>query len=151
MNENMKAWLRELRTTDKEQGKDALCNVVRSADPDTGRFDKFSYAFCCLGVGQAMLGTEPSVMVSHGMSLASREFVEWLGLEVPSGGESRTEDVAYDLVVDWPESYSPSRHPTRKLFSTVTCSRLNDDYKLTFSQIADVIEYFGIKEAEYTE
>lgn len=157
--ENMAAWVAELRTTDRLQGHGAL----HSFDPEGDE----PAQFCCLGVGCEVamvrgqvftLGAEDGES-SFGMlrlyddrsDLAPISFGRWLGFSYTELTAQNNGDFLLDWPVEWlrptaPESWAQSGTKGGETPVTKTSFRLsilNDD-GLTFAQIADLIEYFGI-------
>ena len=146
--EHVRQWTRRLRSGDIDQTRGHL------VDPTGPR-----PAMCCLGVGAQEAGIPFQVSDDgrHGFfpvgdggrtnSLPPTEFHLWLGLNVPV---SET----YDVVVDWPEGMTVLCQepdvPDGWYESPIdgdevaTCSGLNDS-GFTFSQIADLIDYFGVR------
>ena len=138
--ENLKRWTHELRTTKRPQAREQL--AARKSDG--------SYAYCCLGIGERLVGRSPGSMTHEGCP--STSFVKWLGVDVPSievyneemGHDPDEADYrTWDLELDWPAELSPRDFG----FDAVTAVHLNDTMHLTFPQIADCVDYFGIKEA----
>lgn len=134
MNENLKAWIHELRTTDKYQGQEYLVSSGRSSNGDNP-------SFCCLGIGELLRGASFTEMLHSDAAYVTRDFVDWLGIAVEDEPDD-WKSYSYDLAIDWPRSIVH-----RDSSVGATCVWLNDNAKLTFSQIADVIEYFGIRSA----
>lgn len=136
--DNINKWVEFLRTTDLPQGQKRL----RSEE-----------GYCCLGIGCVVAGIEAvSDFDRHAFgehrcdSLAPYEFMEWLGISY----DPEYSDQEFDLVIDWPEEMTlrVSRYSSSDIqaeYSGVwTLAKLNDS-GFTFAQIADVIEYFGIR------
>lgn len=86
--------------------------------------------------------------------LPPAEFHDWLGLANEGGV------LGGDVYLDWPVEYQtlttqgpkPSEsypgHRTQPLNqAAMTCANLNDSLRLSFPQIADMIDYFGVKSA----
>lgn len=128
--ENFNAWLEELRTTDKKQGREIL------KDADGG--------YCCLGIGCVLMGLEETV-TEDGVKfdgvdlLAPPAFFEWLGVSWPGPNDG----TQADLWPDWGEvgtlldrEFDPIEH--------ISASNLNDG-GFTFAQIADIFAYFGVQ------
>lgn len=155
MNErHIKAWTERLRHPEQNvrQGERRLCIM-----PEEG-----IYYMCCLGVGADMV---PSVVrESYGdpetgetlsydgvSTLAPRSFIEWLGLDFTA--DSSRDDEGYDLYVDWPEGLDYSTRGEGSMddyqpyfidTNTGSLAALNDS-GFTFKQIADIIDYFGVR------
>jgi hypothetical protein len=135
---NFQAWLTELWTTDKEQGKSQLAAAGK---------------YCCLGLGSCLVpkmpvAVESNLEVRFGAnevkSLAPLEFIEWLGLEMD---ESTRESDEFDIVLDIENHYHVKGSYA---FDPVSASNLND-WGFTFPQIADLFNYFGVFEVQGIE
>jgi len=128
--------------------------------------------WCCLGIGCEVAGVEAVPLSEWGpdgtettlqfmfgkqeaMMLAPAELVEWLGFTIPM----KNPGTGYDFAIDWPRDqkepwrwatpYNVAFNYTEYVMidaDTATLSALNDE-GFTFAQIADLIDYFGIKEA----
>jgi hypothetical protein len=149
--DNVRRWTAALRSGEYEQTTSML--AIQDGD---------SVAYCCMGVGCVVAGpdevphetiTYPSAVygftdtVKHSFGdgsceeLPPTEFHAWLGIE----GEMDNDDV----YIDWPEEYvrlsegSPRGGLSRAVMS---CANMNDSFNLTFEQIADMIDYFGIRD-----
>lgn len=152
--ENVARWLWELRHGDHEQAR-ARLGVLYSGM--AGHHS--SRGYCCLGVGCLVAEvevTERGDYLGFGRFRATLtapvEFHRWLGVvdedRSLNGGEA-------DIYIDWPDSVgSGDIHYDRREddyeadsngIMEWTASALNDECSLTFSQIADVIEYFGLR------
>lgn len=139
--EHFDQWLHELRTTTSGQGQSQLMWTQAG--------ERY---YCCLGLGCEVMGLEPHVELdsefpSYGARraqlLAPVEFIVWLGLDPnsPSFRDHERSQGEFDVRVDYPEALcmqDDSNPPS--------AAGMNDS-GFTFSQIADVFEYFGIKEA----
>jgi hypothetical protein len=161
--ENFKAWLREMRTTDKAQTDGVLCRIL----------DDGTKGYCCLGLGSLLVpgihveevengwmddgeGGESEVYFGETAEkeLAPIEFIDWLG--ITTAEESNN---GYDVAYDWPADLTwqgvKSNQENRPLTpggigvnaGLCTAASLNDD-GFTFEQIADIFEYFGIREQQ---
>jgi hypothetical protein len=92
-------------------------------------------AFCCLGVERVISGCE---IVPNGKYGRCR----WVDRTRRIQGSEYDIRLEYENLFDWLRNnfilcdYSPEFRVATSLFIT-----LNDDYRLTFSQIADVIDY----------
>jgi hypothetical protein len=134
-------WLHELRTTDKPQARLALADRAENG-----------MGFCCLGIGCMVMGLEPQfeklnerdntyvegtpddfdrVAFDGEQALAPEAFGEWLGLQWS------VNDPVLAIPVEYDHAGSHSQ---------VTCARLNDDWHLSFNQIADMVAYFGFRD-----
>lgn len=69
--------------------------------------------------------------------LAPQEFVEWLGLTMPPGSPG------VDLPIDIPIDHLGRRDREGVMSVSWSCAGLNDQ-GFTFTQIADIIDYFGL-------
>lgn len=127
---NWNAWINELRTTDKEQGRGQLCEVGVDGVK----------RYCCLGLGSARVPgirmefhpTFPDAtqgdMFFDGSSLyAPPAFLDWLGLSGNTNG---------DVHVRIPGGVRGSTQ------QVIPVSSMNDS-GFTFAQIADTLAYFG--------
>lgn len=151
--ENLKVWTTDLRTTDANQAKGKL--AIGHID-DQGRLDA---DFCCLGRGCMAMGLKPNVahyseviQFGRAVSLPPAEFHVWLGLyeteaealpalQGPGGG--RTE---FEVMIDWTDnSGEVIEFRDEGLAADCGASGLNDAWDLTFDQIADVLDWFGIR------
>lgn len=152
MNEpHVRQWTTVLRSTPSPQVTGTLVDEV----VDTS--GHLVPGFCCLGIGQKVAGIplnhsedpdpdegERRWQFTEGDDLPSERFLRWLGVDRVEGfGDS-------DVDVDWPvELVDREGYPY--LASNVspggglTCASLNDTTKLTFAQIADVVDYFGVR------
>lgn len=138
---SFRAWIATLRHTTLEQGRQQLFPRVRAGEPVSA---------CCLGVGTmkacAGQGVELNdVMLAY--TLAPNVFFEWLGLTSESPAYS-----AGDVLLDW-GTHLPSLRPREDTFPShgrVSAAWLNDTAGLTFAQIADCLDYFGLHGEEET-
>lgn len=122
MNENLERWLNFLATTTLPQTTGQLLErgFDSTGEPET--------AYCCLGIGEGLRRGMDNVPAA---SLATQQFGEWLGI-----GPSQ------DPRINFPDDM---RDRDGALLWHTTCSRLNDDLRLSFPQIADTIRYFGLR------
>lgn len=145
MNENFNAWIETLRTTDLSQAHGTLSTGIVT---DQG----ITLGYCCLGVACTMTTLGEPYLRSREMLPAP--VAEWLGLGGYWKGDGtcsapredqwqaflQNDSDGVDIYLDIPlEIFTPSgRHiPT-------SCAEFND-HGFTFSQIADIITYFGVK------
>lgn len=152
--ENEARWLYELRHGNHEQAR-AQLGVLYS----TPAGHHSSRGYCCLGVGCLVAEIEVTERGDYlhfgrfGANLtAPVEFHRWLGV-VPE--DRSLNGIEADIYIDWPDSPGSGEiHYDRREddndadnqgFMMWTASALNDECHLTFSQIADVIEYFGLR------
>lgn len=131
MNEQLlKEWTSELRATDKVQGKRYLHRVAVNGEPEK---------LCCLGILCQVAGYEPS-----GAEHADVEDVEVYaygdGISIPPLQISRELGVERTFVLD----NGPHDRNDVRVGELVV---LNDELGLTFPQIADMIDYFGLVES----
>lgn len=147
---HLNKWLHALRTTDKPQAQQQLAGRVESHGGDLG--------YCCLGIGCVVMGLEPTyeklneydfnyvegepddftrVTFEGEPTIAPSTFGAWLGIE-----EYDEPGIDPELSIPWEYDRRTSKH--REM---VTCAGLNDDWRLTFSQIADMIAYFGLRDS----
>lgn len=130
----LRQWTKRLRITTTSQAQRKLVVVNR----ENGKIE----GMCCLGIGEvecagaplhvSPIGNVPLVGDRDDPSLPYY-FRAWLGL---SGSG--------DLQIDWPVGLE-LRDGTP--FNMMTCANLNDLMGFTFEQIADVVDYFGVREA----
>jgi hypothetical protein len=120
---NMYVWSAALRSGHFSQGKGQLA-----------REEHGTVRYCCLGVGCVKADIEPhkngtTIYFNHHDSMPPVAFREWLGLPAD---ENRAVVVLLDVPssgVGWPHTQ----------FDV-----LNDNHGLSFPQIADLIDYFGV-------
>ena len=129
--EHFAQWIAALRSGQFAQGQEFLV---------TKRGEEVRY--CCLGVGCTLVSNldphwiEPDE--EHG--LAPADFIDWLGVRVV-GRDILTGAEEFDLHLDYPTDTLPPRGGLM-----MTAAALNDS-GFTFDQIADMFEFFGIREA----
>jgi hypothetical protein len=136
-NERIAQFAEELRTTDKRQGYGFL-HVE----------DAGGHHYCTVGVGMELARIDQEPTNGNGWPApgsrrvwmfgendekhyASREFVEWLGFEVPERGHAPI------LVLG--DGYEDEHGDTISLYD------LNDDRNLSFKEIADLIDHYGLE------
>lgn len=165
MNENIKTWTAALRDPSLRQTTAKLCRL----DDDDNE------SFCCLGVAASLTPNmeivpphrcdcgpscendrcpyhgEPVVYFDNEEDLLPPRAVAWLGL-------SDTVDSAVDLEPDWPQEIGelcqqghrlesgdePVHYSSPEPLRGLTLASLNDS-GFTFSQIADIIDYFHVR------
>lgn len=149
--DNLRRWTQELRTTDRAQTTGYLGKIE-----DVKADGTLVIGNCCLGIGTELAGVKPDATYVNedgehhepyagdiqdylgNQEFPPEPFFDWL--EVAS-------DERGDLLIDWPRDangeavYWTDEHEPM-LWSA---SNLNDDLHLTFSQIADVVDYFGVR------
>lgn len=155
---NLKVWTDGLRSTNIQQTTGQLGVVYDGATQ-----------MCCLGFGCTLVpemendiqwqanedDDTPSVGAVMMVDLADGEwsdsmppvaFHEWIGA-TPQGGK-----LSGDVLPDWPAQEFTMPRPGAEWHdrdglpyrSILTCAKLNDSAGLTFVQIADVVDYFGV-------
>lgn len=131
--DNVKTWVAALRDPNNHQVRGALRR-------DAGH--------CCLGLGYELSGgtlnrisryQELWTTPSGYSSLPPTTFHEWLGVRSRSG-------LTDDVYLDWPEDLPFREHEFVPDPQHVNLAGLNDDALLTFPQIADLIDYFGLRD-----
>lgn len=132
---HLKLWSDELRSGKYLQGTGQLWTIEQAED------GPIEHA-CCLAVGCVAAGIpregEQFVSVNHKFySLPPAEFANWLDLDTPPG---TTETTAVALSLDVPEWLQDPNGSTRYELAV-----LNDSGEFTFDQIADLIDYFGVR------
>lgn len=151
--EHLNQWMKALRSGSLNQTRGTLATAPVE-DPN-------AVSYCCLGAGckvaeitdgmdldKAWLddneeynneedecsGVADPILKSS-EDVPPPTFHAWLGLEAP--------DTARDIYIDWPtELVSPGGE---SYYDSLSCAGLNDSARLTFPQIADVIERFGLR------
>lgn len=144
-------WIESLRHTNLEQANGTLLRATRY----------HIEAACCLGVGCLLVPhVNPFNLV--GDALPPHSFIEWLGLNLDVEGVVQSDGEQADLIPDWPAEGLTLRdlknptieHPDGQFDPGVertTAASLNDSWKLTFPQIADVFDYFGIAGVQFVD
>jgi hypothetical protein len=136
--DRFRKWIRELRTTDLRQARRQL--RVGNGVPE---------GFCCLGIGyRRMPGYSEDILRIN--SLPPAQWYDWLGVPVNEFSR-RSVKHGLDLYIDWPAPLTqrPNDHGWSGPYlsaSLGTAATLNDQ-GFTFRQIADILDYFGVKEA----
>lgn len=135
---NTAAWINHLRTTLALQARGAMCLVIEGRPH-----------YCCLGLGSeqaqipSVLDTDRRAMSFGGQALlAPKEFVEWLG--VPNLRDYPEDTRGFDIILDYPEDLRPRDFMYGPVI--VSAAGLNDR-GFSFHQIADMVDYFGIRGA----
>ena len=128
--ENFRAWVAELRTTGKAQGKSRLRSV------DDG--------YCCLGIACALVPGIASDMwrgmwrygKSQETGTLPAEALQWLGLGTGNPAISTAEQQIQLVLSDGEPVFlrTSAEHP-------LTCAEVNDQLGWTFKEIADALEY----------
>jgi hypothetical protein len=147
--DNFNTWLAALRDGTRKQGKMRLATVHQD--------DTVSY--CCMGIGCAVAEIEVRASeYSHtdagtgdtytwlkyghveASDLPPDEFVEWLDLATATG------DNTWHMYLgdQGPEPYDlKTKHGDYIVGAPL--ATLNDEWGLTFPQIADLLDYFGVR------
>jgi hypothetical protein len=148
LTDNQRAWVDALRSGKFKQGVGAL-KKFRDDVP----------TYCCLGVATELTGfageeTEETGLVyftrpgeseddSGYVSFPFAEVREWLG-------DNNTGGMSGDIYLDVPDEIAKLPSPrglVDAIFYNTGVSVLNDD-GFTFDQIADCIEYFGVRDSQ---
>lgn len=153
--DNLRRWTQELRTTTRGQTTGYL-GQVQAVNAD----GTLVIGNCCLGIGTELAGVQPDDTTyvtedGHEREPYAGDILDYLGnQEFPPEAFYEWLEVASestgDLLIDWPKDESGMPYYTCRdgeepmLWSA---SNLNDRLHLTFSQIADVIDYFGVRNA----
>lgn len=136
--QNWAKWLTELRTTDKPQTIGTLLDDVLVED-------SVVTGYCCLGLGSCLIpnfdlpGQRGARMDFN--DLAPPEFIKWLGLWGDADKDEEP-DTGYDLVFDF--EWEHLRYDYSPDCSYPSASWANDA-GFTFAQIADLLDYFGVR------
>lgn len=136
-NDATRAWAEDLRTTDAKQVNDYLTLHI---GPNTE-------GYCCLGRLCIVAGLDPNAEDGFvNESLPPQSVFDFVGASVIDGNPS-ADDAS--IHVDWdPELVSRMGDPYTNTQAATPCAtydQLNDTLRLTFAQIADVIDYFGVR------
>lgn len=153
MNDNLTRWVEALRSGYYQQSTGSLCQSEKTEEGTeyTG--------YCCLGVAEVLRLMDPNPMGG----LPHAELAEWLGIELdpdaldsPDEWDLRiavpstiTADQLRDLLDDGDvltANYQKLLHNIQHTHQGITATSLNDEYLLSFKQIANLIEQFGIYE-----
>lgn len=152
--DNVRTWTAALRDPSLNQTTGILTEVLIEGDR----------AYCCLGVGcvtMGLVGIPEGRAVAYGAERAAglppKEFHAWLGLLTEQQIRSDQPFGSRDVGIDWGEVGELLVYDTRNQTDTgearqlkqFGCAGLNDGCHLTFSQIADVIDYFGLKATDW--
>lgn len=127
-NSRIGLWIKTLRTTTKGQATGKLANRDQTS-------------MCCLGIGYDMMpGRSTDVEKFWTLNYPREEFYEWL-MQRENIGIRDQYGSSGDLFIDWGDLRDRNG---MLLVSTAPASVLNDGMHLTFRQIADVVEHFGV-------
>lgn len=151
---NVDTWVAALRSGEYEQTTKAL-GIVLEVD-QWGTPSKCAY--CCLGVGETLIN-EPdereeweesqSLTFEHQENFPGPDFMDWIGVRFPEGEHGEPdEDAELDPKLDLGDNFTimANNTVTESVFYDLSCSVMNDTWRLTHAQIADMIAYFGLKE-----
>lgn len=157
MHENLTRWVEALRSGYYTQSTGSLCvrEITLEGVPYTG--------YCCLGVAESLrlMDPEPKGGLPH------TELAEWLGVSLhPAYADAPDEwdlriaipsTLTYEQLVDLLEDWEVLTPNYRKLLDNIqhshqgiTATSLNDEYRLSFDQIANLLERFGVYEETAT-
>lgn len=166
MNDNIRAWIEQMRTTTEEQAQQHL--AVCRHDEVTGQR---VIGYCCLGLGSKELADVNVQIVDEGMNetvymnqmqdLAPVAFRVWLGVLDEEGYVMNDES---DVSIDYPlravdysdpgltrlanlrqQGHGGSPTYTPPLVGALMSAASLNDAGFTFAQIADVVAYFGLR------
>lgn len=158
--EHLKQWTNKLRSGTIPQANGVLAKPT----------DSDQMAMCCLGVGCAEMGYEvipkagefafldPDEPGRSYDALPPMKFHAWLGLLSEESQENWADlTMTGDVFIDWPEGMAfigeviesdtgaNAVHPVDANEAEVGgCAELND-HGFTFEQIADLVDYFGVR------
>lgn len=153
--DNMRKWTARLRTPGLKQARTVLATVP------TDDSDIDDAAFCCLGVGCVEAGIPVRAYpVEHptedegwclsfdgAVEMAPTSLHTWLGVR-PQNEDS--EDVFLDIPEGWcyvkDFEVQGGDQMVKDLAAYSGASSLNDDLHLSFSAIADMVDYFGVRD-----
>lgn len=131
--EAVKRWTNELRTTNKKQGTE----VLHSLDGEVEEY-------CCLGIACELFKDELDLKVNNEEYLVTYNnmagLLPWKVVDFLELAEADTIDEV-DVLLDSPDLILRDDSNLRYC----GLSALNDLYGLSFSQIADMIDYFGVQ------
>jgi hypothetical protein len=137
--EHTKMWTDELRATTTPQVRGNLAAPVDQYSENS------EIGACCLGVLECVrLGVEPKDLPND-VGLPALEAADWLGVETDFLDHVRMVNFNIDYPYDLRVSVGIDAVDVDYILSATA---MNDDLCLTFSQIADMVDYFGISEAE---
>ena len=126
--ENLRKWLDDLRTTQAKQCAGQLALPVSTA------WGEEAPGYCCLGRGEIVRGAREEGSLFDGKA-ATREFVEWLGLDLSKHDRDYHHDSScyceFDLQLGSEDGY-------------VSAAGMNDEGS-SFFEIAVYIEEHGIR------
>ena len=149
---NARLWVKKLRSGEFPQAQNALCVLDQTNGEPVG--------YCCLGVVEVLAGVEmvkeysgcPAIREharfqdpdgNFSTGSLTKEGQKWLGLDPEKDGNSAPKIEGLYLRVYNKEGVEVyGEDPDQAYETPANAIELNDDAQLTFSQIADVIEYF---------
>lgn len=150
MNENIQAWVDELKTTDKPQSRGVLHEVE----------DGQTVGYCCLGIWCEMalnLGVEmtvdsnpttttvsydgaTSILPTSAADALGADNSPWVVIPNPNFDHTKSRGKS-PVVLDGGLEVWREDNPKYLVYEPLT--DLNDLYKLTFAQIAQLVEFAG--------
>lgn len=140
-NEHTHQWAVGLRTTSSPQVHSRL-----AANLGNG-----VVGFCCLGLGCELAGIErdragTEYAYDGTTGLPPARFHQWLGLD-PGAHVPPPPGHGHDVAVDWDlDLYGYDMREYHDDDDMRTYASLNDNLALTFPQIADIVDHFGVIE-----
>lgn len=155
----MSRWTETLRTTTAEQTSSRLTEMEDGMDGTVSR----TLRHCCIGVAcmvsglapkftgvsnvidRAVLGTEARYGKANVSKYAPVETHKWLGTVALDAEPKWSES---DIFIDWPrggEGYEDREGEGSGAILQPSAADLNDALGFTFKQIADVVDYFGVR------
>lgn len=147
MTTGLKTWTDALRSDQYKQITGELVAYFRDDDDPEGM--SITTGHCCLGVACEAYGLRPDVDPRAGLpdrpylhgtyaniaSVLPADVAIWLGLDVRP-------DATVDPIIDFPVDMEFLGTRTS---NQISCTMLNDELHLNFHQIADLVDYFGIR------
>lgn len=131
--EPLRKWTKALRETPLHQVNGTLFEKDDAYLDDDGDYleEASIVGACCLGICILDLGGPEAAHTSFGQDLD--------GVVHTLLGITWEEDE--DVTLDWPEEYMPKDLSS----SNVSAAWLNDSAHCTFAQIADLVDYMGVR------
>lgn len=134
--ENVKKWTHQLRHSGLPQTNGELATQV---EPET-------VAYCCLGVVCII----PEVGVEHQIAPiveepAVRHRFDGAVLDLPRRAQDWLGVTRANPFIDWPAGLCDRDGEPYLNGDEATCAGVNDALGLSFAQIADLVDYFGIR------
>lgn len=125
LNPNAQLWVDALRSGEYQQGQQVLCSIGSSGQE----------RFCCLGVAC-------EVMKKHGGDIRIERTADW-----EENWEEKSYDgnhiYAPDSLMNWLKLKNSAGNYVRDGGAKSSLAFDNDNYKLTFPEIANVIEQYA--------